>query len=596
MIYPSSSFVLVFILLMKFSLGCVEIGFIHGDKFSCVKDIKGKEKCTVEDVYEIEVDSIGGENKEYCFSIIKNDSIVGKLMIQVNRITSKCNIDKDVYYTRSFVPKIISKHQCPGELYCKDIRLGNGLDWGEWRNLCEYPDDNKTASLFSDEANNSPGYTMCIPSYKAFRCTFKTDTCLFYRKYALSTSDSVFKVFGCHGFKSTVDFNLIIELGNETIKYKNLELYIGQRIITDHFSISHQHTTGSDLTLNTKFVSINGIRAIKIDANSKGILSPENVGAVQCSSVKEASEFKHCKLSRSMCSNCKKDFKNAMSCSLCNEHILETYFNSDKLLPISMGGYTLKYNHGQVELDHREIKSIMRIIPFNLKLSSHSYNNLCYIKEYKVSGCFRCNMGAILSYTCKTNFGEAIATITCGDKEFQTFCNENGFSTKRKLYYDEETFNHECFTNCPYGETNFTMNFTLKLINESLDIKYVPSINEIKYSNESVFWNDLKNGFSTLEKEYLSPYFKWILKGGFLSNILGNDGFLSIVTTISTILLVLVIIVLLFYCICKLKIYNICVCDTKPPEARVQSSFDLFSKSIRNSLIQTEKDEKKSSV
>ncbi len=97
------------------------------------------------------------------------------------------------------------------------------------------------SSMIDDD---SPGFTFCVESCgcAACGCFFCTSGCLFYRTYAVPTSDTVYEVFNCPVWKYAIQEQILVILNLQAGKISavskhDIELQPGREIKWRNFRI-----------------------------------------------------------------------------------------------------------------------------------------------------------------------------------------------------------------------------------------------------------------------------------------------------------------------------------------------------------------------
>nr|CAD2168843.1 unnamed protein product [Meloidogyne enterolobii] len=82
----------------------------------------------------------------------------------------------------------------------------------------------------------------------------------------------------------------------------------------------------------------------------------------------------------------------------------------------------------------------------------------CTVQTHNLTGCYKCESGAQLQYTCLTDQGDALANIECADGTvFSARCSPNGTFGRENLPFDHFQIKTKCRVDCPAGETQFEL-------------------------------------------------------------------------------------------------------------------------------------------
>lgn len=122
-------------------------------------------------------------------------------------------------------------------------------------------------------------------------------------------------------------------------------------------------------------------------------------------------------------------------------------------------------NGNTLQAEYNNIASMeMQISLEGLRLSTKIEKNSCTIKPEQFGGCYSCMTGAKLKFNCKTDWGEAIAHVSCGTAEFSTICTPKGITATTVLNFAQATVKEECKVRCPAGIQKFQLERNLVFI------------------------------------------------------------------------------------------------------------------------------------
>ena len=96
----------------------------------------------------------------------------------------------------------------------------------------------------------------------------------------------------------------------------------------------------------------------------------------------------------------------------------------------------------------------------------------CHFHTKPMFGCFNCESGAVLNFSCATDFGFAIATIDCGNIIFSARCNSSWIEQEIILTLNEPTTHLQCMAHCPASSSALIIEGTLVPGSLPLDITY----------------------------------------------------------------------------------------------------------------------------
>jgi hypothetical protein len=88
----------------------------------------------------------------------------------------------------------------------------------------------------------------------------------------------------------------------------------------------------------------------------------------------------------------------------------------------------------------------------------------CSLNPISLKGCYNCLNGGELTYTCKSDFGNQIAEIKCGELIFTAFCHEKESIQNITLGFSNAEIGMNCTVNCGKNSTFFWLEGHLYLL------------------------------------------------------------------------------------------------------------------------------------
>ncbi|MCP3663039.1 MAG: DDE-type integrase/transposase/recombinase [Gammaproteobacteria bacterium] len=429
------------------TLSCAEVTSLTASRSVCTVSQSGAMECLLSESTRL---SLVPQGQDSCLLVRDpNGEPMGTLAIEVERITLECQMKND-YYTRSFEMKVSASKRCPNAGSCDGNKCG---------------DVTVTSSIseLGSTANNAPGFTYCMESCgcAACDCFYCTYACLFYRTYASPTSDVTFEVFSCPIWQYKVRATARLTLKDST-KQQDFILRPGRSVQWNNLKLTLISITSPPVPiLGSQFVT-DGSTTLMIRASASGQPVSGTVGSLQCGTREKAQNFQ-CYLPHDSC-NCQGQGEE-VSCT-CVDMAIEPLFKKlEHVIPLTTEGLDILGSGHDLEAEYDSIASLeIQVTLEGFKLSTQIDKNKCTIQPLAFGGCYACLTGAKLNFNCKTDFGEAIAHVTCGTAAFSTVCSPSGVKGVATLNYPKAHIQENCVVNCPAGISNFRINGNLVFI------------------------------------------------------------------------------------------------------------------------------------
>uniref|UniRef100_A0A1I7TX92 Acyl_transf_3 domain-containing protein n=1 Tax=Caenorhabditis tropicalis TaxID=1561998 RepID=A0A1I7TX92_9PELO len=175
------------------------------------------------------------QTKTVCLQLTSTNNVIFKLKLTVDHNVRKCQ-KGPVTFTKNVSVHADSSKRCHGMGECVDRKC---LDVGPNSKLEEF-----------SEGNKYPGHTYCSSSCGGLwcKCLLPTEGCLFYRTYAVPTTDENFQIYSCEAWSNAIKFVATTTLDNE---------------VTDRIFLVHEgeektiHVNDQEIDIKVKLLEIN---------------------------------------------------------------------------------------------------------------------------------------------------------------------------------------------------------------------------------------------------------------------------------------------------------------------------------------------------
>ena len=483
---------IIFLSQLQIGQGCSEFTSLTAQRSVCTVDKQGGMECLLTETTRL---ALVPQGQDSCLLVKDpNGEPLGTLAIEVEKISLECQM-KSEYFTRSFQMKHEASKRCSSKGSCQGKKCG------------EININSKIPEL-EGEPNNSPGFTYCLESCgcAGCGCGWCTSGCLFYRVYVVPTSDTVYELFSCPTWEYKIEATARLTLQGESSQ-NNVVLRPGKGVTWGNLKMTLVSVTSPPVpVLGSKFLT-DGSKTIMVQASESGQPITGTLGELQCKDKNSASKF-DCYYPKDTC-KCQGQ-EDKVQCS-CNSMNIESLFNKiEHVIPMHMQGISIIGTGTKIEAEYNSIASLeLQISLDGFRLSSKVEKNLCHIKPLGFAGCYGCLTGAKLDFKCKTDFGEALAHVVCGEGTFSTVCTPEGVTATATMQYSQAIVKEECTVSCPAGITKFNIKANLVYIKKE---RLGNITNMIAGKNI----NDGMNGFDGLDFGFLSGW----LSGNWLAGII----------------------------------------------------------------------------
>nr|CAD2133848.1 unnamed protein product [Meloidogyne enterolobii] len=389
---------------------------------------------------------------------------LGTLSIIVDALTMDC-VPKSEGWYRSYTMETLAVKRCPTsgsckENYCASVRPSTVIP--ELR-----------------EVNSLPGISRCEPSSSFWfqGCALPTSACLFYRTFARPTTGNTFELITCPTWEFNIHASLQLEVSGKKPLMESIVLHPGMTFNWNNVSVTPIAVAAPPApVLNRQFIT---------DGTSVAMV--ENIPRdLDCATESDARMF-NCSISNTVCVDCIFDHDSgAVACSCRDLNFERILHDSTVRLPLSVARLQLRNERGNVYADYGYSPLQLHVQMKHLELLLEFQDSHCIVQVHNLTGCYKCESGAQLQYTCSTDRGNALANIECADGTvFSARCSPNGTIGKENLPFDHFQIRTNCRVDCPAGETNF------ELIG---DLYYVPIKRRFQHGHRDSETLDLPSG------------------------------------------------------------------------------------------------------
>ena len=186
------------------------------------------------------------------------------------------------------------------------------------------------------------------------------------------------------------------------------------------------------------------------------------------------------------------------------------FSNKEFKLPKSTKGSYITYSD-KIRATLKQTSALQIQITFKGFKSKIIYdNNKCTVKPISLKGCYKCQNGAELKYSCKTDFGTALANVVCPSQKIDLNCDPKGEERSVKLNYDKELVEEKCQVHCPAGNSEFNLKAKLIYIEQQNEkIENTNNKNNQPTNENSSIFNSIEKFFQFLGHLLVEIYLKF---------------------------------------------------------------------------------------
>ncbi|EGT43303.1 hypothetical protein CAEBREN_28676 [Caenorhabditis brenneri] len=372
------------------------------------------------------------ETKTACLQIVSKKNVISKLKLTVAHNYRKCQ-KGPILFTKNVTVHADSAKRCHGMSECIDRKC---LDIGPNSKLVEF-----------QEGNKYPGHTYCASSCGGLwcKCLLPTPACLFYRTYAVPTTDEKFQIYHCDSWSNSINFQAVLTVNNEELE----RVFIVQE--GEEYKIDYKLVKGEHITIKVKLLSITQETGLSI-LGKKFIQNGDKIALASISNEifpLECSETGECNY-RETC-NC----QTAESEALCNCPVPDLYKILDDKhhnLPVITERYHLaagQDNVPTIRSKHNKLHAQI-VIDQSYHTSTIESKIDCSISQTTpYVGCYNCLKGASQNVTCKSS-EPTHAKLSCDNNDFIDIltCDKNGIVNEIHRKFNGSTPTGVCTVVC----------------------------------------------------------------------------------------------------------------------------------------------------
>ena len=408
------------------------------------------------------------QTKTVCLQVVSKNNVIAKFKLTVAYNFRKCQ-KGPILYTKNVTVDADSSKRCHGMGECIDRKC---LDIGTNSKLIEFP-----------EGNKYPGNTYCTTSCGGLfcKCLLPTPGCLFYRTYAVPTTDDRFEIYSCESWSNAINFQA--------------KLIVDNREVEQVFLIKE----GEDYKMNFKYGKQNQsiklqIKLLEVSEESglavlgkKFIQSKEKVALASITNEifpLECSDTGQCSY-RETC-NC----HTAEAEAVCNCKVPDLYKiveDRDHNLPIITERYHLSTtpdNTPTIKMKHNKLH--VQIVMDQIYDTNVIESKIdCTIpKQTPFTGCYNCLRGAVQNVTCKSD-SPTHAKLSCDNSEFVDIltCDKKGIVNEVHRKFNQSSPVGVCTVVCGNQNNSYKIEGSLVFVAHTSLIEY---LNQVLNSEKSI--------------------------------------------------------------------------------------------------------------
>jgi hypothetical protein len=267
--------------------------------------------------------------------------------------------------------------------------------------------------------------------------------CLFYGLEVVpDPNSSTAHIFTCPVWQSRVQVG--VKLKAEGMEWEEFAtLHPG---LTHHFG----NVSMTLLALSPSPAPVLGRTFVSDGQRTAMVESPP--GELQCESEAQA-ERRECRLGQGACSYCEAAEEGVVKCQCAEADINSTL--SSMSLPKQVGEIRLESSQGRVYARSRAAPIQIHLQVDGLRLVVQNAHTKCYVKQQRLEGVYNHPGGALLRLSCRTDTGEVLAAIECGQVAFAQRCSDNDTDYDVHLTFGHAHVEQSCNVSCTGGETQF---------------------------------------------------------------------------------------------------------------------------------------------
>ncbi|EFP04546.1 hypothetical protein CRE_31303 [Caenorhabditis remanei] len=430
------------------------------------------------------------QTKTICLQVVSQKNVILKFKLTVDHHFRKCH-KGPILFTKNVTVHADSAKRCHGMGECVDRKC---LDVGPNSKLSEFP-----------EGNKYPGHTYCSSSCGGLwcKCLLPTEGCLFYRTYAVPTTDDKFQIYSCEAWSNAINFQAELTLDNQKIE----QVFLIQE--GDDYQINFKYGQNKDQEIDIKLrlLTITEETGLSI-LGKKFIQNKEKIALASISNEifpLECFETGACNYRET----CSCNLGEAEALCVCKVPDLYKILDDiDHNLPVITERYhlgttpdnipTLRTKHSNFHIQ------VIMEQSYNVSVTESKID--CSIeKTTPYTGCYNCLKGASQNVTCKSK-EPTHAKISCDNGEFVDIltCDKTGIVNEIHRKFSKSILTGVCAVTCGTKNNSYKIEGTLTYVSHTSLFEY---LNQVLHSEKSIseihpwhipdvwtLWNNITKG------------------------------------------------------------------------------------------------------
>uniref|UniRef100_A0A914C7C2 Integrase catalytic domain-containing protein n=1 Tax=Acrobeloides nanus TaxID=290746 RepID=A0A914C7C2_9BILA len=433
----NTGIVLLIYTLVTGAQACGNSILLTGEETVCIYENE-QVSCSFSSIYQQTI----APNQEYCYLLKdSNKNTMGTVKIETLEMKYECSEKITNHFTRSFHVNTHSSKRCPLMGYCNEAN-------------CENVQDDTEIPEFPAKINTLPGKSGCVASCATLECRcipipFIGTGCLFYRQALVPIGETIFEDFTCKKYipkvviKAVVETNaheqnehIITLLFNKPTKWNSIEITVTSVNFPPSPHAVHFLTDGK--------------RTLMLNEDTNNLSK-----RFKCNSTENAKNLK-CPFPKDACS-CNPTLK-MINCG-CIEVNLEGLFEQDvnHVLPIIDTDTTIIGTERSVQAIFTQQSTAQIAIKFDkYQMYKKVVNSPVKMEVHELKGCYSCEHGAILKFTCIAQVEKSVAHITCGNY-YGITCYRKPIKQQLRMNFDTSRVNINCQIDFEGGSGQFSV-------------------------------------------------------------------------------------------------------------------------------------------
>lgn len=283
--------------------------------------------------------------------------------------------------------------------------------------------------------------------------------CLLSRLYVIPTNNKAYNVHGCGRWMERLNFNITLSV-NDVVETKRFVLPAGRPETWKGIKVTPTGFFMPPMALSPPaFLSEGGRIAYLSEADLKKTRN------LRCHSYEDAVQI-NCRFNQDLCSVHPDIDTTEYHCAdtLALEDILE---NPRNMLPMQNGGQHFSLKEGEIVTYPEEAMAHLQVVLQGFKLTAKADLNSIKVTKVDVEGCYSCSLGALVKIRCQTDYGTAMAHVTCPSGfMFPINCDSSATEQEIRLHSQRAEIDEECEATAVSALTKFRIQAHLQYVAE----------------------------------------------------------------------------------------------------------------------------------